>query len=89
MPCQSTSNVEPTIWTATGCLRGWDWVDPLKDIRAETLAIQSGFKSRTQAIGERGFDAAMVDAEIASDRDREALLGLAFTRSTQPATPLH
>ena len=27
---------------------------------------------------ERGFDAAMVDAEIASDRDREARLGLAF-----------
>lgn len=26
-------------------------------IRAETLAIQSGFKSRTQAIGERGGDA--------------------------------
>ena len=67
----------------------WDWVDPLKDIRAETLAIQSGFKSRTQAIGERGFDAAMVDAEIASDRDREALLGLAFTRGVPPATPLH
>jgi lambda family phage portal protein len=67
----------------------WDWVDPLKDIRAETLAIQSGFKSRTQAIGERGFDAAMVDAEIASDRDREARLGLAFTRGVPPATPLH
>lgn len=67
----------------------WDWVDPLKDIRAETLAIQSGFKSRTQAIGERGFDAAMVDAEIASDRDREARLGLAFTRGVTPATPLH
>lgn len=67
----------------------WDWVDPLKDIRAETLAIQSGFKSRTQAIGERGIDAAMVDAEIASDRDREARLGLAFTRGVPPATPLH
>ena len=67
----------------------WDWVAPLKDIRAETLAIQSGFKSRTQAIGERGFDAAMVDAEIASDRDREARLGLAFTRGARPAAPLH
>jgi len=67
----------------------WDWVDPLKDIRAETLAIQSGFKSRTQAIGERGFDATMVDAEIASDRDREARLGLAFTRGARPAAPLH
>jgi len=31
----------------------------------------------------------MVDAEIASDRDREARLGLAFTRGVPPATPLH
>jgi hypothetical protein len=67
----------------------WDWVDPLKDIRAEIPPSRSGFKSRTQAIAERGFDAAMVDAEIASDRDREARLGLAFTRGVPPATPLH
>lgn len=76
----TTSNAGPTTRTAVGCHRAGIGSIPLKDIRAETLAIQSGFKSRTQAIGERGFDAAMVDAEIASDRDREARLGLAFTR---------
>lgn len=58
----------------------WDWVDPLKDIRAEIVAMQAGLKSRTQAIAERGFDAAMVDAEIAADYRREDSLGLLFGR---------
>lgn len=67
----------------------WDWVDPLKDIRAEINAIKAGLKSRTQAIAERGYDAAMVDAEIAGDRQREAALGLSFGMepAPQPAQP--
>lgn len=63
----------------------WDWVDPLKDIRAEIVAMQAGLKSRTQAIAERGFDAAMVDAEIAADYRREDSLGLLFAREPTPA----
>jgi len=63
----------------------WDWVDPLKDIRAEINAIEAGLKSRTQAIAERGFDAAMVDAEIAGDQRREDSLGLHFGRAPAPA----
>lgn len=58
----------------------WDWVDPLKDIRAEINAIEAGLKSRTQAIAERGFDAAMVDAEIARDYRREDSLGLRYRK---------
>jgi capsid protein len=27
----------------------WGWVDPLKDIRAEIVAMEAGLKSRTQA----------------------------------------
>jgi lambda family phage portal protein len=56
----------------------WDWVDPLKDARAEIEQIQAGLKSRTQALAERGYDAGQVDAEIAADRAREQKLGLAF-----------
>ena len=63
----------------------WDWVDPLKDIKAEIVAIEAGLKSRTQAIAERGFDAAMVDAEIAGDHRREDGLGLRFGRQEMPA----
>src|SRR5690606_129114 len=49
----------------------WDWVDPLKDARAEIEQIEAGLKSRTQALAERGYDADQVDAEIAADRARE------------------
>jgi lambda family phage portal protein len=57
----------------------WDWVDPLKDARAEIEQINAGLKSRTQALAERGYDADQVDAEIAADRERERGLGLSFT----------
>jgi capsid protein len=56
----------------------WDWIDPLKDACAEIEQIDAGLKSRTQALAERGYDAEQVDAEIAADKARERLLGLAF-----------
>ena len=59
----------------------WDWVDPLKDARAEIEMIRAGLKSRTQAIAERGWDAEQVDAEIAADRERERRLGIGFDTS--------
>jgi lambda family phage portal protein len=62
----------------------WDWVDPLKDARAEIEQIGAGLKSRTQALAERGFDAEQVDAEIASDREREKRLGLSFATEVPP-----
>ncbi len=56
----------------------WDWVDPLKDARAEIEQIDAGLKSRTQALAERGYDAEQVDAEIAADKERERMLDLSF-----------
>jgi len=56
----------------------WDWVDPLKDAKAEIEQISFGLKSRSQALAERGYDAEQVDAEIAADRARERTLGLGF-----------
>ena len=65
----------------------WDWVDPLKDARAEIEQIDAGLKSRTQALAERGYDAEQVDAEIAADKAREKSLGLSF-RSAAASAPL-
>ena len=65
----------------------WDWVDPLKDARAEIEQIEAGLKSRAQALSERGYDAEQVDAEIAADRDREQRLGLAFGSAGQTVPP--
>jgi lambda family phage portal protein len=65
----------------------WDWVDPLKDARAEIEQIEAGLKSRTQALAERGYDADQVDAEIAADRERERRLGLSFTGARSDPIP--
>ncbi|MBX9635180.1 MAG: phage portal protein, partial [Magnetospirillum sp.] len=65
----------------------WDWVDPLKDARAEIEQIEAGLKSRTQALAERGFDAEQVDAEIAADKAREQRLGLVLGTTPTPSAP--
>lgn len=39
----------------------WDWIDPLKDARAEIEQIEAGLKSCAQALAERGYDAEQVD----------------------------
>jgi len=64
----------------------WEWVDPLKDARAEIEQIDAGLKSRTQAIAERGFDAEQVDADIAADKARERSLGLVFGKVEPPSS---
>jgi capsid protein len=61
----------------------WDWVDPLKDRKAEIEAIEAGLKSRSDVIESEGYDAEEVDRRIAADRAREEELGLKFGR---PAT---
>jgi capsid protein len=59
----------------------WDWVDPLKDRKAEIEAIGAGLKSRSDVIESEGYDAEEVDRRIAADHAREEELGLTFGRS--------
>ena len=62
----------------------FDYVDPVKDVQAEIMAIGAGLKSRSQAISERGYDAEQVDGEIAADKDRADGLGLSFGPASPP-----
>jgi lambda family phage portal protein len=62
-----------------------DWVDPLKDRQAEKLAVESGFKSRSDVIEAEGMDPEANDMRIAADKEREKRLGLDF--SAKPASP--
>ncbi|QFT63852.1 phage portal protein [Roseivivax sp. THAF30] len=55
------------------------WVDPAKDLEAVETALRLGLTSRSQAVNELGWDAAALDREIATDRAREADLGLSFS----------
>ncbi|WP_211098164.1 phage portal protein [Acuticoccus yangtzensis] len=74
----------------------WDWVDPLKDIQAQVLAIESGLLSRRKAVEATGYDIEEIDRENAADATRAADLGLAYrtspgetqgTRATPQQTP--
>jgi lambda family phage portal protein len=62
------------------------WVDPLKDRQAEALAVQNGFKARSDVIEAEGYDPEETDARIAADHAREEELGLDFTPSVKLAT---
>lgn len=48
----------------------WEYVNPQQDVAADIAAIGARLKSRSQAIAERGYDPAAVDAEIAGDEAR-------------------
>jgi capsid protein len=79
----------PAPWLAVKWIPPkWDWVDPLKDRKAEIEAIEAGLKSRSDVIESEGYDAEEVDRRIAADRAREAELGLSFGRtSSAGSTP--
>jgi capsid protein len=54
---------------------------PVQDVQADVLAINNKLKSRSEALLERGYDAELIDREIASDMAREQRLGLSGNRS--------
>jgi len=57
---------------------GFAWVDPLKDIKAQIMAVRAGFKSRAEVVSEQGYDAEAIDREIAADNQRADELGLEY-----------
>mgnify|MGYP005814551261 CR=1 FL=1 len=65
----------------------WEWVDPLKDRKAEQLALQMGVKSRSAVIVEEGGDPEAVDQEIAADQKRAEKYGLHFETAADDMEP--
>ena len=65
--------------------RGYDWVDPVKDIDAEVMAIYAGLKTRTEALAERGRDLRETMQQLAEEEELAASLGLMFSRGKTEA----
>lgn len=63
-----------TRWTP----HAWAYIHPVQDVQADVLRVKNGFASRSEVLLERGFDAELIDQEIAADHAREASLGLRF-----------
>lgn len=59
----------------------WDWVDPLKDIQAQVLAMEAGITSRRKVVEATGYDIEEVDRENAADAARATGLGLSYRTS--------
>jgi len=64
----------------------WDWVDPLKDMNAEVVAVRAGFKPRSAVINEMGYDEEVVDRQVAADNARADALGLTFDSDPRKTT---
>jgi lambda family phage portal protein len=84
-PAQMIS--EPKVARCDWVPPRWEWVDPLKDLKAEQLAVECGFKSRSDVIISTGSDPVEVDRRIARDREREAELGLDFGPASDFSDP--
>lgn len=56
--------------------RGWDWVDPSKDVSANAEALRTRQTSLSRVAAQRGIDRDELLSEIAEDQQAAAALGL-------------
>lgn len=64
--------------------RRWPWVDPLKDLQANALALKLRTKSVSAIIRESGQEPADVWDELAADQKRLSALGLTLNLESSP-----
>lgn len=55
---------------------GWQYIHPVQDPQGKALEVESGFRSRSSVIAERGDDPESVDDERKADKERSEKLGL-------------
>jgi lambda family phage portal protein len=58
--------------------RGWSWVDPQKEIKAQISAVRNGFRSLTDVLGEMGLDRDEVFEQLAADTEAAKKLNLSL-----------
>jgi lambda family phage portal protein len=73
----SPSRYRPVNWIPPR----WDWVDPLKDIQAQVLAMEAGIISRRKVVEATGYDVEEIDRENAADAKRAGDMGLTYRTS--------
>ena len=56
--------------------RGWEWVDPLKDAKANLQEVHLGVKSRADILSEKGKDIEDVFEQLKAENDLAELVGI-------------
>lgn len=71
--------------------RTWAWVDPLRDIEAKLLQVQSGFGTSNDVLAEQGKDIRETYRQLAEEKKLRAELGLVLevdaAKKPAPAKP--
>ena len=66
------------------CPRRWPWVDPLKDIQANVLAMNNGLEAKRNVINATGGDIEDIYSTIAADKQLAEDKGLTFETVAAP-----
>jgi lambda family phage portal protein len=64
--------------------RGWQWVDPLKDVQASILAVDSGLASRQSIVSERGEDFEDILEQLSEEDQLIEDYGVEIARGVAP-----
>lgn len=75
IPVTQLESVLYPIWRG----RGFDWVDPSKDVQADVEALNRGFTTLTKILGEKGEDFEETMTQLAEEKKFIEGLGLEFT----------
>lgn len=83
VPMSKLMSVMYPKWRA----RGFDWVDPSKDVNADIMAVDRGFKTLADVISERGGDFEDVMRQHAYEKEFIEGLGLKFVSTANQPQP--
>ena len=72
LPARKYEKFQNVVWRA----RGWQWVDPQKEVMANKIAVREGFKSPQQIAAEQGRTLEEILTEIAQAKEIASSLGL-------------
>jgi len=64
--------------------RGWSWVDPLKEVNAQKVAIEARLKSRESVLAETGDDVEELFADLKNEEEMANEYGISLQPEAQP-----
>lgn len=78
LPAEKFDKFNSVLWQP----RRWGWVDPLKDVQANTEAIKFGLTSRTKILAEQGEDFEEIIEDLKREQEALKAAGIAMPADT-------
>ena len=74
LPGRKLHKFNAPVWSP----RGWQWIDPLKEVKANAEAVANGFKNRTDVLAEQGRDFEETLQALAAENELIESLGISL-----------